>query len=137
LSVPYLGPGWGKQALAVLRSDPAVQEALRGVKVRLLTRILEAPPGRYGYLWAEFDGSGLADTRMGQEGDAALERLEPTLTLEGTYAAFAAIQRGETTERKAFLSGQLKVKGSRILALRHLGALETLTAALAKIPCET
>ncbi|MEA3144583.1 MAG: hypothetical protein QOG31_1907 [Thermoplasmata archaeon] len=135
--MPYLGPGWGKRALAIMRGDPRVQEALRGVKVRLLTRITDAPPGRYGYLWAEFDGTGLADARMGHADDAALAALEPTLTLEGTYATFAAIQRGELTERKAFLAGRLKVKGSRIQALRHMGALEAVTAALAEIPCET
>lgn len=135
--MPYLGPGWGRKALEVMRTDPRVREALRGVKVRLLVRILDAPPGRYGYLWAEFDGEGLADGRMGHAGDGVLETLEPALTLEGDYATFAAIQRGESTERKAFLAGDLKVKGSRILALRHMGSLETITGALAEIPCET
>jgi hypothetical protein len=137
LAVPYLGPGWGKKALAVMRSDPRVREALQGVKVRLLTRITGAPEGRYDYLWADFDGAGLADGRMGHVGDGVLETLEPTLTLEGSYAVFAAIQRGELTERKAFMSGRLKVHGSRIQALRHMGALEAVTAALAEIPCET
>lgn len=137
LTVPYLGPGWGRKALDVMRSDPRVQAALKGVKLRLLTRILDAPPGRYGYLWADFDGEGLADGRMGHAGDGVLEALQPTLTLEGRYATFAAIQRGEATERTAFLAGDLKLKGSRILALRHMGALEVITGALAEIPCET
>jgi hypothetical protein len=137
LTVPYLGPGWGRKALALMRTDPRVQEAVQGVKLRLLTRIRDAPEGRYDYLWADFDGKGLADGRMGNEGDGVLETLAPTVTLEGSYEVFAAIQRGETTERKAFLSGLLKVHGSRIQALRHLGALEAVTGALAEIPCET
>ncbi|HUR61878.1 MAG TPA: SCP2 sterol-binding domain-containing protein [Candidatus Thermoplasmatota archaeon] len=137
MTVPYLGPGWGKKALALMRTDPRVQEAVQGVKLRLLTRILDAPEGRYGYLWADFDGTGLAEGRMGHAGDGVLETLRPTVTLEGDYAVFAAIQRGETTERKAFLSGRLKLHGSRIQALRHMGALEAVTGALAEIPCET
>jgi hypothetical protein len=137
LTVPYLGPGWGRKALAVMRTDPRVQESLQGVKLRLLVRITEVPAGRYTYLWADFDGAGLADARMGHAGDGALEALEPTVTLEGPYAVFAAIQRGELTERKAFLSGQLRLHGSRIQALRHMGALEAVTGALAEIPCQT
>jgi hypothetical protein len=137
LAVAYLGPGWGKKALAILRTDPRVLEALQGVKVRLLTRVTDAPEGRYDYLWADFDGTGLAEGRMGHVGDGVLETLEPTLTLEGGYDVFAAIQRGELTERTAFLSGRLKVHGSRVLALRYMGALEVITEALAEISCET
>lgn len=137
LTVPYLGPGWGKKALAVMRTDPRVKEAVQGIRLRLLTRIRGAPEGRYDYLWAAFDGTGLAEGRMGHEADGGLEGLDPSVTLEGDYEVFAAIQRGELTERKAFLSGRLKVHGSRIQALRHMGALEAVTAALAEIPCQT
>jgi hypothetical protein len=138
LTVPYLGPGWGRKALEVMRTDPRIREAVRGIEVRLLTRIHDAPKGRYGYLYAAFDGTGLSDGRMGHAGDGVLETLpKPTFCIEGPYTAFAAIQRGELSERKALLSGRLHVKGSRLAALRHLGALEAVTEVLSEIACTT
>ncbi|MEK6984910.1 MAG: SCP2 sterol-binding domain-containing protein [Candidatus Thermoplasmatota archaeon] len=138
MSIPYLGPGWGRKALEVMKSDPRVAEAVKGVDLRLLIRIRETPPGRYHYLYAHFDGTGLADGRMGHDGDDILATLpEPTFTIEGPYDVFASVQRGELTERKAILSGRLHIKGSRLLALRYMGALETVTEVLGEIPCQT
>jgi hypothetical protein len=137
LTVPYLGPGWGRKALEVMRTDPRVAEAVDGIALRLLIHIKDPPAGRYQFLYAHFDGKGLADGRMGHDGDGTLETLpSPDLAIEGPYSVFAAVQKGELTERKAILSGQLHVKGSRLLALRYMGALETVTEVLGEIPCQ-
>lgn len=137
LVVPYLGPAWGKRALEVLRTDARVLAAVQGIEVSILTRITDVPEGRYHWLYAAFDGKGLGDARMGDD-DAELETLPPpTFTITGPYGTFAAIQRGEVTEHRAFLTGRLHVKGNRLKALRHMGSLETVTKALAGIPCET
>ena len=137
LTVPYLGPGWGRKALEALRTDPRVKEAVQGLEASVLTRIRDAPEGRYHWLYASFDGTGLADGRMGMDDGEADSLPDPTFTIEGSYDTFAAIQRGELTEKRAFFGGKLSVKGNRISALRNMGALEALTRALAEIPCET
>ena len=137
LTVPYLGPAWGRKALQLMKEDPRIQEAVAGVTITVLTRIEGVPDGRYSYLYARFDGNGLADGRMGnEEVELELEGLPaPTFTIVGPYATFAAIQHGALSERKAVLSGRLHIKGSRLLALRYMGALETVTEVLAEIPC--
>ncbi len=119
-----------------MRGDPRIAEAVKGINIRLLIHIKDPPADRYHYLYAHFDGKGLADGRMGHDTDGVLATLpEPTLTIEGPYAVFAAVQKGELSERKAILSGSLHVKGSRLLALRYMGALETVTEVLGEIPC--
>lgn len=139
MTVPYLGPGWGRKAIAAMGQDPRVKAAVKGVKLAVLTRIENPPHGRYNYLYARFDGTTLADGRMGhEEAELELEGLPaPNFTITGPYEVFAAIQRGELTERKAVLSGRLHVKGSRLMALRYMGALEAVTEVLSEIPCQT
>lgn len=138
VAVAYLGPEWGKRALRVIRSDPRVQQAVRSLELTVLTVIDDPPKGRYGYFYAAFAGKGLAAGEVGHMDDGKLAALAPPdFTIRGPYEVFAAIQRGEITERIAVLSGRLHVEGSRIAALRHMGALETVTAALAEIPCRT
>jgi len=138
LTVPYLGPGWGRLALERLRTDPRVGEAVQGLSVRVLTKVRDAPPGRYAWLYAAFEGGSLAEGRMGHDGDGQLDALPaPTFTIEGPYEAFAAVQRGEVTERRALLSGRLKLHGSRLTALRLMARLEAVTDVLGEIPCAT
>jgi len=136
LPIAYLGREWGRQALATLRSDPRVKEAVEGLNVSVLTRITGAPEGRYAWLYATFD-DGKVEGSMGKD-DSGLEALPaPAFTITGPYEVFASIQRGELTEHRAFLSGQLQVDGNRLKALRLLGPLSTVTGVLAKIECET
>jgi len=57
--------------------------------------------------------------------------------VSGKYEVFAAMQRGEIGERRALLTGRLHLTGSLVKALRHMNALETVTAALNTIDCVT
>ncbi|MCA1819482.1 MAG: SCP2 sterol-binding domain-containing protein [Thermoplasmatota archaeon] len=136
--MPYLGPEWGRKALEALRSDPRVREAVQGISVSVLTRVTGAAGRRYDWLYASFDAGALADASMGHDGDEAFAKLPAaTFTITGPYEVFAAIQRGELTEKRAVLSGRLHVRGNRLKAIRYMGPLETVTEVLAEIPCQT
>jgi putative sterol carrier protein len=108
LVLRYLSESWAEQALQQVESDERVLAATRGLQLSLLAIILNAPKDAYGFLYVAFD-----------------------------YAVFAAIQRGEITERRAILTGKLHLTGSLVKALRHMRALETVTASLRTIACET
>lgn len=136
MPIAYLGREWGRQALATLRSDPRVREAVAGLNVSVLTRITGAPEGRYAWLYATFD-DGQVEGKMGKDDTALADLPEPAFTITGPYEVFAAIQRGEMSEHRAFLSGQLHVEGNRLKALRLLGPLSTVTGVLAQIECQT
>lgn len=134
----YLSPEWAEQALRLVETDPRIRRALAGVEVSLLTIILHPPKGCYGFLYAAFDRDGLKDYRVGVDLQAVARGLpEPTFTLSGEYDVFAAIQRGELTERKALLAGRLHLTGGLLKALAHLRRLEAITGVLSSIPCET
>lgn len=134
----YLSPAWAEQALRLVETDQRIDHALGGVEVSLLTIITHPPKGCYGFLYAAFDADGLKDYRVGYDFATVARGLgEPTFTISGEYAVFAAVQRGELSERKALLSGQLHLTGGMLKALRHMRQLEAITAVLTSIPCET
>lgn len=134
----YLSQEWAEEALRLVETDQGIRKALDGLDLSLLTIILNAPKGCYGFLYAAFDEGGLADYRVGHDFHAVGKGLpEPTFVVSGDYKVFAAVQRGELSERRALLSGKLHLTGSMVKALRHMRALEAITAVFAAIPCQT
>jgi hypothetical protein len=133
-----LSEAWAEKALRLIETDKRVARALDGIAISLMTIILHPPKGCYGFLYAAFDADGLADYRVGHDFHAVARGLpEPTFAVSGDYDVFAAIQRGEITERRALLTGKLHLTGSMVQALRHMKALETITAVLGSVPCTT
>ena len=138
MQLQYLSPAWAEKALRLVETDPRIERALGGLEVSLLTIILHPPKGCYGFIYAPFDGDGLKDYRVGVDFASMAKGLpEPTFTISGEYPVFAAIQRGELTERKALLSGRLHLTGGMIKALKHMRQLEAITDVLTSIPCKT
>ena len=138
MPLQYLSPAWGEEALRLVETDARIRRALGGVEVSLLTIVTGPPKGCYGFLYAAFDADGLKDYRVGFDFASVVRGLgEPTFTISGDYATFAAIQRGEMSERKALLSGRLHLTGGMLNALRHMRELEAITGVLTSIPCAT
>lgn len=138
MTVQYLSPEWAEQALRLVETDARIDRALGGMEVSLLTIITRPPKGCYGFLYAAFDADGLKDYRVGHDFASVARGLgEPTFTISGDYEVFAAVQRGEVTERKALLSGKLHLTGGMLKALRHMRQLEAITSVLTSIPCKT
>lgn len=138
LALQYLTEPWAEEALHRVEADDRIREAVKGIDVSMLTIILNAPKGAYGFLYTSFDGDGLRDYRVGRDYASVTQDLPaPTFVVSGDYEVFSAIQRGDISERRALLSGRLHLTGSMIKALRHMRALETITKVLREIPCET
>ncbi len=119
-----------------MENDPRIQKATKGLNVSVLSIILNPPEGCYGYLFVAFDGTGLSDYRVGHEYSSVSKGVAPTFVVSGEYDVFARIQRGEMTERKAILGGQLHLTGGMLKALRYLNALEAIGAALRELDAE-
>lgn len=138
MQVQYLSPAWAEQALRLVETDARIDRALAGLELSILTIILHPPKGCYGFLYAAFDKDGLKDYRVGFDFASVARGLPPlTFTVSGEYPVFAAIQRGEMTERRALVSGKLHLTGGMVKALRHIRALEAFTAVMASIECKT
>lgn len=138
LALQYLTEAWAEEALRRVESDERIRKAVRGIDISLLTIVLHAPKGAYGFLYTAFDGTGLKDYRVGRDYQAVADGVPPpTFVVSGEYEVFAAIQRKELSERKALLSGKLHLTGSMLKALRHMRALEAITKVLQDIECKT
>lgn len=138
MQVQYLSPAWAEQALRLVETDPRLERALQGFELSILTIILHPPKGCYGFLFAAFDEDGLKDYRVGFDFASVVRGLpEPTFTVSGEYPVFAAIQRGEISERRALLSGKLHLTGGMVKALRHMRTLEAFTQVMSSIQCKT
>ena len=138
VQVQYLSPAWAEKALRLIETDPRIDRALQGLEVSILTIITHPPKGCYGFLYAAFDQDGLKDYRVGYDFASVARGLpEPTFTVSGEYSVFAAIQRGELTERRALLTGRLHLTGGMVKALRHMRTLEAFTEVMSSIECQT
>ena len=138
MQVQYLSPAWAEQALRLVETDARVTRELKGMEISLLTIVTRPPKGCYGFIYAAFDADGLKDYRVGFDFASVARGLgEPTFTVSGDYATFAAVQRGELTERKALLSGKLHLTGGMVKALRHMRTLEAFTEVMSSIACTT
>lgn len=136
--VQYLSEPWAQEVLRLIETDARIARALDGLEVSVLTIVLNAPKGCYGFLYAAFDADGLVEYRTGHDFHAVAKGVgEPTFVISGDYQVFAAIQRGELSERRALLTGKLHLTGSMVKALRHLRVLEAITQVTSSIPCRT
>jgi hypothetical protein len=50
-----------------VEGDPRIKQALDGVALSLLTIVLHAPKGRYGFIYTAFDEGGLVAYRVGHD----------------------------------------------------------------------
>ncbi len=138
LAVPYLSEAWAEACLEAVEDDPRILAATKGAKVSLLCIILNPPPERYGFIYVAFDDAGLADYRLGHDYATVTKDMPtPTFVVSGDYKIWAQVQDGELPERKAVMSGKLHLTGNLLKALKHMRALEALTAVLRDIECET
>ena len=125
-------------ALEVVESNPEVQQAVAGLELSILAIVLHPPKGSYGFTYVAFDGNGLSDYRVGFDYEAVTRGIQdPTFVVSGDYEVFAAINRGDLSERRALLTGKLHLTGSLLKALRHMHAMESVTRALNSVECRT
>lgn len=137
LAIRYLTEEWAEKALERIEADEGVAEAVEGLDLSILAIILDRPDGCYGFIFVRFEDGALAEYRVGHDYMAVTHGLgTPTFVVSGRYEVFSQVQKGELTERKAILTGQLHLTGSLWKALRHMSAMEAVTRALNSIECE-
>lgn len=137
LALKYLSEPWAQEALIMVENDERVQQAVKGLALSLLIIVLEPPKDCYGFMYVAFDKNGLKDYRVGHDYHTIIKGIDPSFVVSGDYQIFARIQQGQLSERKALITGKIHLTGSLIKALRHMNAMETITAVLREVPCET
>jgi len=120
LAYRFLSKEWAAEVRNQLEASRSFQAKIRGANARIVSTITE-PPGGGSWVFEQVIADGALkklEVRSGTEaaGDALLR-------VQGSYEAFARLNRGELTLMKALLDGSVKVQGDLSKAMPYAPAI--------------
>ena len=124
----YLTEEWRAEAEKRLRSE-LTPEKMNHITSSMSNIYLDCPGGGSKYLLFRFEDGALTELALG-----AGEPPEAEFRISGTYGVFAQISRAELGAQKALMTGQLRLKGNMIKALKLAAIADRLNKVLAGIP---
>ncbi len=124
----YLTEEWRVEAERRLKAE-LTPERMNHITSSMSNVYLDCPGGGTKYLLFRFQDGTLAEFALGT-GDPP----EAEFLITGTYDVFARISRAELGAQKALMTGQLKLKGNMIKALKLAAIADRLNKVLAGIP---
>jgi putative sterol carrier protein len=126
--LPYLSEEWRAEAERRLRAE-LTPERMNRITSSMSNVYLDCPGGGTKYLLFRFVDGSLAEIAVGTG-----EPPEAEFLITGTYEVFARISRAELGAQKALMTGQLKLKGNMIKALKLAAIADRLNKVMAGIP---
>lgn len=124
----YLSEEWRAEAERRLKSE-LTPERMNHITSSMSNVYLDCPGGGSKYLLFRFADGALTELGLG-----AGEPPEAEFHITGAYDVFARISRAELGAQKALMTGQLKLKGNMIKALKLAAIADRLNKVLAGIP---
>lgn len=126
----YLSEEWRAEVEKRLKSE-LTPEKMNNLTSSMNNRYLSCPDGANKYFYVSFV-EGRVDKVLVGEGDGP--KAEYYIT--GNYEVFAKISRAELGSQKALMSGQLKLKGNMVKALKLASLCDRLNKVIATIETE-
>lgn len=124
----YLTEEWRAEAERRLKAE-LTPEQMNNITSSMSNFYLDCPGGGSKYLLFRFEDGALTELGLG-----AGEPPEAEFHITGAYDVFARISRAELGAQKALMTGQLKLKGNMIKALKLAAVADRLNEVLAGIP---
>lgn len=124
----YLTEEWRAEAEKRLRSE-LTPERMNHITSSMSNVYLDCPGGGTKYLLFRFEDGALAEFALGTGDPPGAE-----FRLTGPYEVFAQISRAELGAQKALMTGQLRLKGNMIKALKLAAIADLLNKVLSGIP---
>ncbi|MBP7707231.1 MAG: SCP2 sterol-binding domain-containing protein [Candidatus Aminicenantes bacterium] len=124
----YLSEEWRAEAERRLKAE-LTPERMNRITSSMSNVYLDCPGGGSKYLLFRFADGALTELGLG-----AGEPPEAEFHITGAYDVFARISRAELGAQKALMTGQLKLKGNMIKALKLAAIADRLNKVLAGIP---
>jgi putative sterol carrier protein len=125
---PYLTEEWRAEAERRLKAE-LTPERMNHITSSMSNVYLDCPGGGTKFLLFRFVDGSLEEIALGTG-----EPPEAEFLITGTYEVFARISRAELGAQKALMTGQLKLKGNMIKALKLAAIADRLNKVLAGIP---
>lgn len=126
----YLSEEWRAEVEKRLKAE-LTPEKMNNLTSSMNNRYLSCPDGANKYFYVSF-ADGRVDKVLVGEGDGP--KAEYYIT--GNYEVFAQISRAELGSQKALMSGQLKLKGNMVKALKLASLCDRLNKVIATIETE-
>jgi putative sterol carrier protein len=124
----YLTEEWRAEAERRLKTE-LTPERMNHITSSMSNVYLDCPGGGSKYLVFRFADGALTELGLGTG-----EPPEAEFHITGAYDVFARISRAELGAQKALMTGQLKLKGNMIKALKLAAIADRLNKVLAGIP---
>lgn len=124
----YLTEEWRAEAERRLKAE-LTPERMNGITSSMSNVYLDCPGGGSKYLLFRFADGALTELALGSG-----EPPDAEFLITGKYDVFAQISRAELGAQKALMTGQLKLKGNMIKALKLAAIADRLNKVLAGIP---
>jgi putative sterol carrier protein len=124
----YLTEEWRAEAEKRLRAE-LTPEKMNHITSSMSNIYLDCSGGGSKYLLFRFEDGALAEIVLGSG-----EPPDAEFRITGTYDVFAQISRAEMGAQKALMTGQLRLKGNMIKALKLAAIADRLNKVLAGIP---
>ena len=126
----YLSPEWAQEVDRRLRNelDP---EKMNNLSSSMNNRYSNCKGGEDQFFFVEFTDGVVSSVQVGSGDGPTAE-----FTISGDYDVFAQISQATLGAQRALLTGQLKLKGNMVKALKLASLVDRINKVVATIPTE-
>ena len=126
----YLSPEWAQEVDRRLRNelDP---EKMNNLSSSMNNRYSNCKGGEDQFFFVEFTDGVVSSVQVGTGVGPAAE-----FTISGDYDIFAQISQATLGAQRALMTGQLKLKGNMVKALKLASLVDRINKVVATIPTE-
>jgi putative sterol carrier protein len=126
----YLSPEWAQEVDRRLRNelDP---EKMNNLSSSMNNRYTNCKGGEDQFFFVEFTDGVVSSVQVGTGVGPAAE-----FTISGDYDIFAQISQATLGAQRALMTGQLKLKGNMVKALKLASLVDRINKVVATIPTE-
>ena len=130
MAVKYLSAQWRDEVEARLRQE-LTPDKMHNLTSSMNNKYVNCPGGGEKFFFVGFK-DGAVDSVQAGDGEGPVAEF----VISGDYEVFAKISRAELGSQKALMSGQLKLKGNMVKALKLASLCDRLNKVIATIPTE-
>ncbi len=130
MAVRYLSAEWRDEVELRLKQE-LTPDKMHNLTSSMNNKYLNCPDGGEQFFYVGFKDGAVDSVQTGDGSGPAAE-----FVISGDYEVFARISRAELGSQKALMSGQLKLKGNMVKALKLASLCDRLNKVIATIPTE-
>ena len=129
-SFVYLSQEWGQEVFKRLLQE-LTPEKMNNLTSSLTNRYSNCKGGPDQFFHVAFENGAVSAVQVGEGDGPAAE-----FVIQGDYAVFAQISQATLGAQRALMTGQLKLKGNMVKALKLASLVDRINKIIATIPTQ-